>query len=89
VAILFIIFDLEVAFLFRGRWRSESSAPPASGDDVFLAVLTVALPMMEESARSNGLTPLPRSGFARRRTAATAFSIPSTGRPVGLPIRIF
>ncbi len=31
VAILFIIFDLEVAFLFPGPWRSESSAPPASG----------------------------------------------------------
>jgi len=31
VAILFIIFDLEVASCFPGRWRLESSARPASG----------------------------------------------------------
>ncbi len=31
VAILFIIFDLEVAFLFPWAVASASSAPPASG----------------------------------------------------------
>jgi len=31
VAILFIIFDLEVAFLFPGRYRSAISARSASG----------------------------------------------------------
>ena len=31
VAILFILFDLEIAFLFRGRWHSRRSAPAASG----------------------------------------------------------
>ena len=31
VSLLFIIFDLEVAFLFPGPWRSARSAPLASG----------------------------------------------------------
>jgi len=35
VAILFIIFDLEVAFLFRGRWHSQARRYRLLVDDGF------------------------------------------------------
>ena len=42
VAILFILFDLEIAFLFPGRrWSTRSASPASPSMMVFLAILTV------------------------------------------------
>jgi len=70
VAILFIIFDLEVAFLFP--WAVAFGKLGATGFWsmlVFLAVLTSALPMNGRKARSNGIEPRCRN--ARVRTGGS------------------
>ncbi len=55
VSILFIIFDLEVAFLFPWAVSFASLSDVAFwGMMVFLAVLTVALPMNGRRGRWNG-----------------------------------